>query len=78
MTLNEAINALRDAGIESPEFDARELFIHFGKMSLAELISNDASCDSAELENAIERRKSRTICRSNQAAEERLPCEEYS
>lgn len=59
MKISEAIKILSDAGVENPRHDARELFIHFGKMSLAELISNDASCDSAELENAIERRKSR-------------------
>ena len=41
MTLNEAINTLREAGVESPEFDARELFSHFGGFKKHELVSRN-------------------------------------
>lgn len=59
MKLSEAIKILSDAGVPSARHDARELFMRIGGMSLAELISADASCDAPELESAIERRKNR-------------------
>ena len=59
MKLSEAIKILADAKVPSPRHDARELFMRIGGMSLAELISADASCDAPELIAAIERRKNR-------------------
>lgn len=56
MKLFEAVKLLADAGVDNPVFDARELFRHLGKMSLGELISQEAECDLPELAFAIERR----------------------
>lgn len=56
MKLFEAVKLLADAGVDNPAFDARELFRHLGKMSLGELISQEAECDLPELAFAIERR----------------------
>lgn len=56
MTLNEAIKTLAEAGVESPEYDARELFLHFGNLKPYELVSRDISLGGGEIISAIERR----------------------
>ena len=58
MTLLTAIEILREAGVDSPEYDARELFRHFGKIGSG-LIPKSASSDSDELISAISRRAKR-------------------
>ena len=59
MRLSEAVKILRDAGVENPRHDARELFMHFGGIDISELLSGDAFCNREDLEAAIERRKNR-------------------
>ena len=59
MKLREAIKILADAGVENPHYDARELFVRIGGLSLTELLTSDASCNDAKLTAAIERRKNR-------------------
>ena len=58
ITLKEAIKRLEEAGIPSPEYDARELFRAFANPLSTPLTQNAAS-DSDELLRAIERRASR-------------------
>ena len=58
ITLKEAIKRLEEAGIPSPEYDARELFRAFANPLNTPLTQNTAS-DSDELLRAIERRASR-------------------
>ena len=57
--LSEAIDILRAAGVDSPEYDARELFIAFGGFSrtLPPRLSDEA--DGGALSEAIERRAAR-------------------
>jgi len=55
MTLKEAIEKLRKAGIESASYDARELF----KLYCREPIMMNTECDCPELLSAIDRRKKR-------------------
>ena len=59
MTLNEAICALREAGVENPEFDARELFIHFGKLPRHAVVSRSVSLDDEIIAPQIEQRAKR-------------------
>ena len=59
MTLREAIKILADAGIDSASYDARTLFSTIGKMSRAELVSQDSECLSPALAEAIKRRAAR-------------------
>ena len=59
MTLNEAITVLRDAGVENPEFDARELFAHFGSVPRHELVSRNASVDDELIKAPIAERAKR-------------------
>ena len=59
MKLSEAIKILTEAGVENPRHDARCLFMHLAGMSMSELLLNDTSCDSKELEAAVERRRNR-------------------
>ncbi len=59
MTLNEAINALKEAGVENPEFDARELFIRFGKLSRHEAVSRNVSLDDEVIAKPIAERAKR-------------------
>lgn len=59
MKLRDAITLLRDAGIESAAYDARELFSAIGKMSKTDLVSAEASCDSPALLDAVMRRSRR-------------------
>ena len=55
MTLKEAIEKLRAAGVESADYDARELFRFYrhGTVTL------NTECDSPELLSAVERRANR-------------------
>ena len=59
MTLKEAIQILKEAGVPSPEYDARELFCHFGGFERGEVLLTDPESDSPELISAIERRAKR-------------------
>ena len=58
MTLAEAIEILRDSGIDSPAYDARELFRTFGNLDTPLFFPNTKS-DSPTLNEAIRRRASR-------------------
>ena len=58
ITLKEAIDILKEAGVPSPEYDARELFRIFGGQSI-EPITLCSTSDSEELENALDRRVKR-------------------
>ena len=55
ITLKEAVKRLEEAGVPSPDYDARELFRAFAKLGSMPLTQNAAS-DSEELASAIERR----------------------
>ncbi len=58
MTLKEAIKRLAESGIDSPEYDARELMKHFGKMS-SPILTIGTECDNEEFMRAVDRRASR-------------------
>lgn len=58
ITLKEAIAALEKSGIDSPEYDARELFRVFGNLS-GEIPTLLTSSDSEELAVALSRRMTR-------------------
>ena len=58
MTLTEAIEMLRKGGVDSPDYDARELFRTFAGFGSV-LIPRDASSDSDELIAAVKRRAAR-------------------
>ena len=58
ITLKEAIKRLEEAGIPSPDYDARELFRAFANLGSTPLTQGAAS-DSDELLRAIERRVAR-------------------
>lgn len=58
ITLKEAIDILKEAGVPSPEYDARELFRIFGGEGI-EPITLCSTSDSEELENALDRRVKR-------------------
>ena len=57
MTLKEAIDILTEAGIDSPEYDARELFRVYARG--ADLLTKASECGSEELKQAIRRRAAR-------------------
>ena len=57
MTLREAIELLRQSGVDSPEYDARELFRAFGDVS--GIITGNTVSDSDALAQAIARRMAR-------------------
>lgn len=59
MTLAEAIKRLSLAGVDSPEYDAREIFSRIGGISRAMLTDRDLSVDSPEVDSAILRRQMR-------------------
>lgn len=59
MNYKEAVKLLKDAGIGSCDYDARELFVHFGGFNRSEIFLSDPNCDSPELISAIERRAKR-------------------
>ena len=58
MTLGEAIKTLKDAGIDSPDYDARELFRAFSGLNTA-FYTATSSSDSDELISAVKRRANR-------------------
>ena len=58
ITLKEAIEALGKSGVDSPEYDARELFRAFGNLS-GEIPTLLTSSDSEELAVALSRRMAR-------------------
>lgn len=58
MTLKEAINLLSEAGIDSPEYDARQLFLTFTGLNSTE-ITLHASSDAPNLIDALNRRAAR-------------------
>ena len=59
MTYKEAVKILKCAGIGSADFDARELFCHFGGFNRSEIFLSNPECDNAELISAVERRAAR-------------------
>ena len=59
MTLSEAIERLRGAGVPDAEYDARAIFCHFGGFRDYELVLRSISSDDPKLTDAIERRASR-------------------
>lgn len=60
MTLNEAIEILTAAGIDSPSHDAEEIFCHFGGYYHSTLyMMNRIESDSPRLIEAVERRAKR-------------------
>ena len=58
MTLKEAIEILRAAGVDSPEYDARELFRKFGELS-SPIIAHGTASESEALVSAVSRRADR-------------------
>ena len=58
MTLAEAIKMLKDAGVDSPEYDARELFRAFSGLSTG-IFTSTSKSDSEELVRAVQRRAER-------------------
>ena len=59
MTYKEAVSILKDAGIGSCDYDARELFVHFGGFNRSEIFLSNPNCDKEELISAVERRAKR-------------------
>ena len=59
MTFKECIDALRAAGIETAEHEARELFTRFADFPRGGVILNTDASASEELSSAVERRCSR-------------------
>ena len=59
MTYKEAVKILKDAGIGSADFDARELFVHFGGFNRSEIFLSNPECHKESLISAIERRTTR-------------------
>ena len=58
MTLSEAISILRDSGVDSPEYDARELFRAYVDLG-SDILTLRTSSDSEQLKNAVMRRAAR-------------------
>ena len=59
MTLSEAIERLRAAGVPDAEYDARAIFRHFGGFREYELVSRSISSDEPMLLEAVGRREER-------------------
>lgn len=59
MTFKECIERLREAGIDTPEHEARELFIRFADYPRDGAIFDQNEASSEELSSAIERRCAR-------------------
>ena len=60
MTLKEAINILTEAGVDSPTYDAEELFCHFCGYSRSTLyLMSEVESDSPRLSDAVYRRARR-------------------
>ena len=58
MTLAQAIEILRESGVDSPEYDARELFLAYGKLDTA-IVTLRTESSEEELLQAVERRAAR-------------------
>lgn len=58
MTLKETATLLKQSGIDSAEYDARELMRHFGNVD-AHLITQSTECDNAAFIEAVARRANR-------------------
>ena len=59
MKLFEAIEILREAGIESADYDAREIFRHLSRDRGIGYIMKHLECENEELERAVMRRAKR-------------------
>ena len=60
MTLNQAIEILREAGVDAPSHDAEELFYRFGGYSRSTMyLMHNIESDSPKLIEAVERRAKR-------------------
>lgn len=59
MTLKEAAKILEESGIDSPIYDAREIFRFIGGLPTASLISYDIDCSDERVIDAIHRRAER-------------------
>lgn len=59
MTLKEAIHLLAVSGVDSPDYDAREIFKHFSGATRVNLLTPDFNSDVPELVNALKRRANR-------------------
>ncbi len=59
ITLREAEELLKNAGVSEYALDARILFRHYGSFKPYEIIEKNASSDSRELADAIKRRQQR-------------------
>jgi release factor glutamine methyltransferase len=59
MTLNDAIKALKDVGVESAEHDARLLFAHFGNFLPHELVLKTATISDELIEKPLSERINR-------------------
>lgn len=55
MKLSEAVKLLCESGIENPKFDAKEIFMHFGKFTRLDLIG-DVDSTSEEIASAVRAR----------------------
>lgn len=59
MTLKEATNILKNAGIDSASYDAKEIFLHFGGFNSGELLLSNIESENPDLLSAIARRSNR-------------------
>lgn len=59
MTYKEAESILKNAGVGSASYDARELFVHFGGFNRSHIFLHNPNCDLPELISAVERRAKR-------------------
>ncbi len=59
MTYKDAVKILRDAGVPDAEYDARELFLHFGAVRPQDIYMGDVDVNSEELTSAVARRAAR-------------------
>lgn len=59
MTYKTAVSILKEAGIGSCDYDARELFVHFGGFNRSEIFLSNPDCQNPELISAVERRAKR-------------------
>ena len=59
MTLQEATARLREVGIENADWEARQLFCHFGGLRPSDLIGTDPDVSAPALTDAIRRRIAR-------------------
>lgn len=59
MTLFEAVEILKNAGVDTPREDARRIFLDIGGLSYHELFSPEAASDSEAVAEAVARRAKR-------------------